>query len=404
MISIEEALAILLGNIPVRKTERIPFHQALGRILAEDIAAASDVPPFDRATMDGFAVRAEDVRGAPVDLVLAGEARAGGGIPGSLKPGEAFAIMTGAPVPAGADAVQKVEVCYATPCESKVSILNPVEPGDNIAPRGREAKAGAVILHAGRVVGPAEIALMATFGHAEATVYARPTVAILATGDELVEYDETPRPDQIRNSNAYCLAAQLHLLGIEAEYLGIARDDREKLREKMTEGLRRDVLVITGGVSMGEYDFVRDVFGELGVEILFSKVAIKPGKPTVFARKGDRLVFGLPGNPLSAMVTFECFARPVLGRMCGMKAPELPRVQGTLSEDVRQTPGRTAFLPARVDWTAEGWKAQPLDWKNSADMIGFSQANATVIFPGERDLLRQGETVEIMLLPDFFSR
>jgi len=404
MISIDEAREVLLRNIPAPKTEKVAFHQALGRILAEDVAATSDIPPFHRATMDGFAVRAADVGSAPVDLVLGGEARAGGGVPERLKPGEAVAIMTGAPVPEGADAVQKVEDCCVTPCEGKVTVLAPVGRWDNIALRGREARDGETVLEAGRVVGPAEVALMAAFGHAEALVYARPRVAVLATGDELVEFDEAPRPDQIRNSNAWCLAAQLRLMGIEAEYLGIARDDRAALREKMAEGLRRDVLLVTGGVSMGEYDFVRDVFGELGVEILFSKVAIKPGKPTVFARRGDRLVFGLPGNPLSSMVTFECFARPVLGRMCGMRNPELPRVQGTLLQDVRQTPGRTSFLPARVDWTAGGWEAQPLDWKNSADMIGFSKANATVVFPGDRDLLRQWETVEIMLLPDFFAR
>ncbi|MDR1726924.1 MAG: molybdopterin molybdotransferase MoeA [Acidobacteriota bacterium] len=404
MISIEEAREILLGNMPARKTERIPFHQALGRVLAEDVAASADVPPFDRATMDGYAVRAADVRGAPADLVVGGEARAGGGVPAELRPGEAVAIMTGAPVPRGADAVQKVEACCASPCESRVTVLEPVEAGDNIAPRGREAKAGEAVLLAGRHVGPAEVALMASFGHAEAVVYARPSVAVLSTGDELVEFDESPRPDQIRNSNAWCLLAQLRLLGIEADYLGIARDDRARLRERMAEGLRRDVLVITGGVSMGEYDFVRDVFAELGVDILFSKVAIKPGKPTVFARRGDRLVFGLPGNPLSSLVTFECFVRPVLGRMCGMERPDLPRVQGTLLKDVRQTPGRTSFLPARAAWTERGWEAVALDWKNSADMIGFSKANATVVFPGGRDLLRGGEAVEIMLLPDFFAR
>ena len=404
MISIEEALGILYKNIPERKTERIHFHQFPGRILAEDIIATLDIPPFNRATMDGFAVRAADVRNAPVELTLGGEARAGGGIPESLNPEETVAIMTGAPVPEGADAVQIVEVCLVSPCESKVTVLEPVKPGDNIAPRGREARLGDVIIQAGRVAGPAEIALLATFGYSEVLVYVRPSVAILATGDELVEFNETPRPDQIRNSNAYCLAAQLRLLGIEADYLGIALDEREDLRKKILAGLERDVLIITGGVSMGEYDFVRDVFEELGVEILFSKVAIKPGKPTVFARCGDRLIFGLPGNPLSSLVTFECFVRPVLGRMCGMTQPELHRMQGTLFEDVRQTPGRTAFLPARAQWTPNGWSIRPISWKNSADMIGFSGANATLIFPGERDLLSRGETVEIMLLPDFFTR
>jgi len=404
MISIDEALEILLKNVPAGKTERIPFHRSLGRVLAEDIAATSDIPPFNRATMDGFAVRAADVQNAPVDLVIGGEARAGGGVHERLKPKEAISIMTGAPVPEGADAVQIVEVCAVSPCESKVTIIKPVAPGENIAPKGREAMAGDVIIEAGRVVGTPEIALLATFGCAEITVYTRPSVAILATGDELVEFDETPRPDQIRNSNAYCLAAQARLLGIEADYIGIARDEKEDLREKILEGLKRDVLIITGGVSMGEYDFVRDVFEELGLEILFSKVAIKPGKPTVFARKGDKLVFGLPGNPLSSMITFECFARPVLGRMCGMKHPELRRVHGTMAEDVRQAPGRTAFLPSRIEWTPGGWTVRPISWKNSADMIGFSEANATFIFPGERDLLSRGETVEIMLLPDFLTR
>ena len=404
MISIEEALGIVLENVPTRKTERIPFCKSFGRVIAEDITATLDIPPFNRATMDGFAVRSTDVQNAPVELVFGGEARAGGGIPENLKPNEAISIMTGAPVPEGADAVQIIEVCTVSHCESKVTILQPVSPGDNIAPKGREAMAGDVIIKAGCVAGPPEIALLATFGYAEVPVYARPSVAILATGDELVEFDETPRPDQIRNSNTYCLASQLRLLGIEADYLGIARDEKEDLHKKILDGLKRDVLIITGGVSMGEYDFVRDVFEELGIEILFSKVAIKPGKPTVFARRGESLIFGLPGNPLSSMITFECFARPVLGRMCGMKQPELRRMRGVLVEDVRQTPGRTAFLPARVAWTQTGWSVIPISWKNSADMIGFSGANATLIFPGEYDLLSRGEMVEIMLLPDFFTR
>ena len=404
MISIDEALEILLKNIPEPQMERVPFYRSQGRVLAEDIAATSDIPPFDRATMDGFAVRASDVRNAPAELVLGGEARAGGGIHECLKPKEAISIMTGAPVPEGADAVQIAEVCTVSPRENKVTVLEPASPGDNIAPRGREAMAGDVIITAGRVVGPPEIALLATFGYTEISVYVKPSVAILSTGDELVEFNETPRADQIRNSNAYCLAAQSRLLGIEADYLGIARDEKEDLREKILAGLERDVLIITGGVSMGEYDFVRDVFVELGVEILFSKVAIKPGKPTVFARRGKKLVFGLPGNPLSSMITFECFTRPVLGRMCGMKQPGNRRVHGAMTEDVRQTPGRTAYLPARIEWTTNGWAVRPISWKNSADMVGFSGANATLIFPGERNLLSRGETVEIMILPDFFMR
>jgi molybdopterin molybdotransferase len=404
MISVEEALEILLSNLPERKLERISFQAALGRVLAEDLTATSDIPPFRRSSMDGYAVRAVDVKTPPVELKVVGESRAGGGIPGHLNTGEAIAAMTGAPVPEGADAIQVIEQCEIADGGRKVRILIPVKENENIAPRGSEARAGKVILTAGHLIGPAEIAVLATFGYGEVTVYKKPSVAIFATGDELVEFDHAPQPDQIRNSNAYCLAGQLRLIGLEADYLGIVRDDREELRRKMLAGLERDVLIITGGVSMGEYDFVRDVFQDLELEILFSKVAIKPGKPTVFARRGDKLVFGLPGNPISALITFECFARPVLGRLCGMTAPELPRMKGELLADMRQSPGRTAFMPAWVTWQDDGWKVEPLLWKSSADIIGFTGANATFIFPKNRDLLRRGEIVEIMLLPDFFVR
>jgi molybdopterin molybdotransferase len=404
MISVEEALGILLANLPEKKVEQIAFQAALGRILAEDLLATRDTPPFNRSAVDGYAVRSEDIEHAPVDLRVVGESRAGGGMPDTLKPGEAISTMTGAPVPEGADTVQMVEFSRLSEDGRNVTILKPIKAHENIAPKGSEAKGGEVVLAAGHRIGPAEIAVMATFGFRHVQVYRRPTVAIIATGDELVELDENPRPDQIRNSNAYCLSGQLKYLDIDAHYLGIARDDREELRRSLLLGLERDVLIITGGVSMGEYDFVRDVFHELGLEILFSKVAIKPGKPTVFARRGERLVFGLPGNPISALVTFECFVRPVLGRLCGMKTPELPRMKGELLGNMKQSPGRTAFLPAWVFWENGGWKVEPLVWKSSGDIIGFTGANATFIFPKHRDSLSRGEIVEVMLLPDFFVR
>ncbi len=404
MISVEEALEILLSNLPERRVEQVGFQEALGRVLAEDLIATCDVPPFERSSMDGYAVRAADVMNSPVKLKVVGESRAGGEIAPGIRAGEAVAIMTGAPVPEGADAVEVIEQCEIGDDAREVRILKPVRLRENIAPRGSEAKAGAVVLAAGHRVGPAEIAVMATFGYERVKVYGRPRIAIFATGDELVEFYQTPRPGQIRNSNAYCLAAQLRLIGLEPDYLGIVRDDREELRRKMLEGLERDVLIITGGVSMGEYDFVRDVFRDLELEILFSKVAIKPGKPTVFARRGEKLVFGLPGNPISALITFECFVRPAVGRLCGMTAPELPRMHGELLGDMRQSPGRTAFMPAWVTWRDGGWKVEPLLWKSSADIVGFTGANAAFIFPKNRDLLRKGEIVEVMLLPDFFVR
>jgi molybdopterin molybdotransferase len=312
--------------------------------------------------------------------------------------------MTGAPVPKGADAVQMVELTERSADGGEVLILRPVKAGENIAPLGSEAIAGEIALGAGCAIGPAEIAVLATFGVGRVRAFKRPRVALAATGDELVEVSEQPRQDQIRNSNAYSLSAQLRLLGVEPEYLGIAPDTKEALRRLLGLGLEREVVILTGGVSMGEYDFVKDVFHELGLQILFTKVAMKPGKPTVFALKGDKLVFGLPGNPVSTFIAFENFVRPALGRMCGFARPELPRIRGCLLQDMKQKPGRTAFLPAWVTWDRDGWKIEPLRWKGSADIIGFSRANATVIFPGDRDSLHSGDQVEAMLLPDFSLR
>ncbi len=404
MISIDDALRLVIENLPEPRVEEIDFLSGLGRVLAEDVAATMNIPPFHRSSMDGFAVRAVDVTDAPVRLRCVGEVRAGGGATVPLGPGEAVSVMTGAPVPEGADAVQIVELSDRSPDGGEVVILRPVKAGENIAPLGSEAAAGEIVLARGRTLGPAEIAVLATFGSTRIRVYARPRVALLATGDELVEIYENPRPDQIRNSNAYSLVGQLRLMGLEADYLGIARDDKEELRRFMLDGLERDVLILTGGVSMGEYDFVKEVFRELGLQILFTKVAMKPGKPTVFARKGDKLVFGLPGNPVSTFVSFENLVRPALGRMCGLAKPDLPRIRGSLLRDMKQKPGRTAFLPAWVTWAEDGWRIEPLRWKGSADIIGFSRANATVIFPGDRDGMRQGEYVEAMLLPDFAFR
>jgi molybdopterin molybdotransferase len=404
MISVEDALAIVFSNLPERKIERVSFQSSLGRVLAQDLSATCDIPPFNRSAMDGYAVTAADVRNAPVELEITGESRAGGGMPDALPAGRAMSIMTGAPVPGGADAVQIIEQCRVSGDGLRVRILKPVLAGENIAVKGSEAANGKAVLKKGHRVGPAEIAVMATFGYQAVTVWKRPEVAVFATGDELVEVDETPRPDQIRNSNAYCLIGQLEYMGLKSEYLGIVKDDKDVLREKMIQGLERDVLIITGGVSMGEYDYVKEVFQELELEILFSKVAIKPGKPTVFARKGDKLIFGLPGNPISALVTFECFVRPALGSLCGMTQPELLRMKGELMEDMEQSSGRMAFFPAWVYWEEGRLKVQPLPWKSSADIIGFTGANATYIFPRNRNQLKRGETVEVMLLPDFFYR
>jgi molybdopterin molybdotransferase len=404
MINIDEALNLVLSNLPERHVEPIDFRSALGRVLAENLVATSDIPPFRRAAVDGYALRFEDAGTAPARLAYVGEIRAGGGTSIPVGRMETVAIMTGAPVPEGADAVQMVEHSQRSGDGREVVILKPVKLGENIAPRGAEASTGDLVLEHRRVLGPAEIAVLATFGYTRVKVYTRPRVALIATGDELIDADQAPRADQIRNSNAHSLSGQLAQMGLEADYLGIGRDDKEELRRLMEMGLERDVLILTGGVSMGEYDFVKDIFEELGLEIFFTKVRMKPGKPTVFARKGDKLVFGLPGNPVSTFIAFENFVRPAVGRLCGLSRPELPRIQGELLRDMKQTPGRTAFLPAWVSGCENGWTIEPLRWKGSADIIGFSRCNATVIFPADRDNMQAGETVEAMLLPDYSLR
>src|SRR5688572_3396186 len=266
MISVDDALKLILDNLPAPRVEEVHFESALSFVLAETIRANRDVPPFRRASMDGYALRSADVAMAPAVLKCVGEIRAGADSSVHLQAGEAVAIMTGSPVPDGADAVQMVELTNNSANRATVQIQKSVKPGENITPQGHEARAGETALEAGRTVGPAELAVLATFGYSRVKVYARPRVALLATGDELVEISETPGPSQIRNSNAYSLSGQLRLMGINPDYLGIARDEKEHLRLRVEEGMKRDVLILTGGASMGEYDFVEEVFKELGLE------------------------------------------------------------------------------------------------------------------------------------------
>jgi molybdopterin molybdotransferase len=404
MISIDEALGLILANLPPRRAEQVRFEEALGRVLAEDLAATQDMPPFDRSAMDGYALHAEDTEQAPARLKLTGEVRAGGGEPGSILPGEAKAIMTGAPVPQGADAVQVIERVQLSADRREVVILETVAKGENIRRRGSDAAEGDVVLEVGRVVGPAEIAVLAAFGRTEIPVWRKPSVAVISTGDEIVEVDEVPRAAQVRNSNAYSLRAQLRCMGIEGEYLGIAPDRKDDIRRLMEKGLKCDLLIMTGGVSVGGYDFVKEVFQDLGLEMVFSKVAVRPGKPTVFARRADRLVFGLPGNPVSAFMTFEVFIRPALGRLCGLEKPELPRITGVLQRDMRQSRGRTSFVPARASKRGEQWEIEPLSWHGSGDIIGFSRGSAAIIFPRDRDFLPAGGIVEAVIFPGFLDR
>jgi len=404
MIPIDEALKKVLRNLPERRTEIVRFDESLECVLAEDLIATRNLPPFRRSAKDGYAVRASDVRKIPVELKIVGEIRAGDRSTTFLKKGEAIAIMTGAVVPEGANAVMMIENTEKSVDRNHVTIKAPVKPGQDIAPIGADAKLGKVVMKAGRMIGPAEIAVMASLGHCSVKVWRKPSVAILATGYELVGVEETPAEMQIRNSNTYSISGQLYKMGWKATHLGIAGDEIKDLRKKIKLGLKKDILIITGGVSMGKYDLVKDVFNDLGMKVLFSKVAMKPGKPTVFARLGDKLIFGLPGNPVSSFMAFENFVRPALAKLAGYKQLGLFKIMGELQRELKQTPGRTSFLPAWTTWSDNKWRIEPLKWKGSPDIFGFSRANAAIVFPADRNRMKSGEIVECILFPDFFIR
>lgn len=317
----------------------------------------------------------------------------------TLTVGEAVQIMTGAPVPAGANAVVMVENTDR-PSSTQVRVLKPVKAGENIAPQGSERRAGDIVLRGGRRISTFEVAVLAATGKAEVLVYRRPVVAILATGDELVSVETVPRAGQIRNSNSFSLYGQVMKCGGIPLILDPAKDNLADLRRQIQRGLESDVLLVSGGVSMGKYDLVEPVFEELGVTVHFDSVSMRPGKPTVFATWKDRWVFGLPGNPLSTFVAFELFVRPVLRTLQGLSAADLPVVKGRLQKEVVERSGRSAFLPSRVSNVPGVLTISPVDWKGSADIFGAVEANALLIVPSDSGRLNQGETVEALLFDE----
>ncbi len=402
MIPVEEALAIVLREATALPAEDVPLEEALGRVLAEDVASDTDLPPFDRAAMDGYALRAADVAGAPSALEVIGEVRAGQWPDLAVGPGQAVRIMTGAPVPPGADAVQQVERTQPLD-EFRVTILSAVAAGANVAPRGSEARAGDVVLAGGRVIDPAAVAVLASAGRARVRVARRPRLAILVTGDEIVKVGQTPGPGQIRNSNGPAVGAQARLAGADVQRLGIAPDRQEAIAEALRAGLAADVLVVSGGVSAGDYDLVEPALLDLGARFLFTKVAIKPGAPLVFGRLGEALVFGLPGNPVSAQVTFDLFVRPALLKMQGARVTQRPRVRVELLGAVKNRSGRKSHVPARVRFEDGRLVARPVRSMGSGDLAAHARANALVVIEKEREHAPAGETAEAVLLGNYLE-
>lgn len=400
MISVKEAIRIVVGKAEPLAAERVALHEALGRVLAEDVFADTDLPPFDRAQMDGYAVRSEDLREVPARLRVVGEAAAGGGWRGTLGAGEAVRIMTGAPLPAGADSVQQVEVTREE--EGFVLVERATEPGQFYVPRASETGKGERVLEAGEAVNAARMAVLASFGYAEVPVRRRPRVAVLATGTELVEVGERPGEDQIRDSNSYSLAAYAQLAGAVVERMPFAGDDPELLRDEVEKAAARsDVLVLSGGVSMGRYDFTKAALHALGAELFFERVALRPGKPTVFARlPGDALVFGLPGNPVSVSVTFNLFARTALRVMQGARDAAPVAESAVLSRPAKGAAERESYLPAALSTDVDGrLLAEPLKWGGSSDFVAFARAAALVVVPAGVKLAETGSVVKVVRLP-----
>jgi molybdopterin molybdotransferase len=424
------------------QAEELPLLQALGRVLAEPVAADRDFPPFPRATRDGYAVRAADLKadGTAV-LRIVGQVKAGDSYDLPLAPGEAVEIMTGAAVPQGADAVVMVEYterrtnhkgtnhkehegaqsqeagepgagaglvleelngfagesAAELETDDLVEIQRPVAAGENVVPAGAEARAGQELLPRGTRMGPAQIALAAAAGSASIKVARKPRVAILSTGDELVELAEKPGPSQIRNSNSYSLAAEVAACGGEPVQLPIAPDEEGKLTWLTQEGLKADLLLLSGGVSMGKFDLVETVLKKLGAEFFFTGAMIQPGKPVVFGAVRETPFFGLPGNPVSVMVTFELFARQVVEAMSGMEPSRLRSAQARLRQEFKTKTGLTRFLPAMIEGGLYDAAVAIVPWQGSGDLLAASRANCYLVVPPDREKLEEGELVTVVL-------
>ncbi len=372
-------------------TETTELATCDGRILARDIFADRDYPPFNRSTRDGFAVGAADSR---KKLLLVGEVRAGQIFSGVIQPGQAVEIMTGAPVPEGADAVVMVEHCLRHP-DGTISTDHVVENGDNIAPRGCEAVCGSIVLPRGTRLDYSSIACLASVGHTSVSVFARPRVAILSTGDEVIDIADTPTGSQIRNSNAWSLAAQVERAGGMPTVLPIARDTKQHTKQLIEQGLEADLLLLSGGVSAGKYDVVEPALADLDATFFFDRVKIQPGQPLVFGRVRDKFFFGLPGNPASTMLTFELFARPAIALLSGVTpetAAELPVSLARLTQPFRHHPGMTRFLPAEI----RGGEVTPVAWKGSGDIQSLCRANAYLVADPEKADYSAGDLISIL--------
>ena len=406
-------------------SSEVPLLQAMAGVLAEPVVADRDFPPFPRATRDGYAVRAADLETIPATLRVIGQIKAGAASHARVGPREAAEIMTGAAVPSGADAVVMVEYTAHADSSDQVEIQRAVTAGENVVAAGAEARAGQEMLSAGTRLGPAQIAVAAACGHARIRVYRKPRVALLATGDELVEISDTPGPEQIRNTNSYSLAAQVEAAGGETMRLPVAPDEPRKLTTLLHAGLAADMLLVAGGVSAGKFDLVEPALKNLGAEFFFTGALIQPGRPIVFgelrfAEGGngstksraagdpgtlDRFqaprpaipFFGLPGNPLSTMVTFDLFVRPVLEALSGATPARLPSAKARLKKHFKTKTGLTRFLPAILEGGLDDPQVEVVAWQGSGDLLAAARSNCYLVVPPDRESIAAGEMVTVLM-------
>jgi molybdopterin molybdotransferase len=397
MLTVAAAQTVVIQHARPLPPQGVALTDALGLVLAEDVASDIDMPPYDKAMMDGYAVRVGDLPEGRGVLTVIEEIIAGRMPTQALGPGQASRIMTGAPIPAGTEAVVQVERTNLD--GDKVRIDDPgLKRGQNLLARGREMRAGEVVLRRGDCLRPQEIGVLATVGRSQVEIVRRPTVAVVPTGDELVEPDRQPGPGQIRNGNGPMLMGQIARAGAVPRYLGIARDQLDALREKIGLGLTSDVLILSGGVSAGKLDLVPGVLQELGVAAQFHKVEMKPGKPVFFGTRDRTLVFGLPGNPVSSYVCFELFVRPALRLLRGLSDPgsDLPLVP--LSEDFAFRTDRPTYHPARLE--AAPWRVKAMPWFGSPDLRGILTCNCFVVLPPGDHQHRAGQLFPVLRMED----
>lgn len=423
VLTFEEARRVVeqhAASVKPMQSEAVDLLSAVGRVLAENVSADRDIPPFPRSTRDGYAVRSADLANVPVVLKVIAEIKAGESserIPQHVGPGQAVAIMTGAPAPVGTDAVVMVE--YTSERDHRVEVSRTVSAGENIVPAGAEAREGVALLTHGVRLNDAAIALAASVGKSRLQVYERPRIAVLTTGDEIVDITASPGPTQIRNSNSYSLAVQITQAGGEPILLPIAPDEPAALRKLVEKGFESDLLLLTGGVSMGRYDLVEQVLSEMKAEFFFTGAKIQPGRPVVFgkcpsseavsgagvcgagaiAREPVRYFFGLPGNPVSTMVTFELFARPMLQALAGTSPRNLAFVYAKLKSGIRVKPGLKRFLPAVLSGEFEQSEVELVPWQGSGDIAATARANCYIVIPPEREQIQTGEYVAILPRP-----